>query len=295
MASLLGFVTSCGEQTTAASDDLQPGPDAGDDSPPPDESPGPGEYARSIDFAGLTRAYDVLVPEVYADSVEMPLVVDLHAVSNTKEIQASLSGFGRVAREQGFIAVWPQGIHNSWNAYDCCGEAEAQDVDDVGFIVAVVEEVAATWNVDRKRIYVTGYGNGGSMAHRLACEKADLFAAAAPVAFGYDVAQQDCAPFRPLSVILFCGADDTEACGHGTAGDSFETWAGLNSCTGAPVDAAADCQTYTDCEQGVTTTLCSPEATHFDIYQQTDIAGATWGVFTVSPMPRFAVTSFNGG
>ena len=56
-----------------------------------------------------------------------------------------------------------------------------KDVDDVGFIEAVVAEIGTGLELDRQRIFATGMSNGGIMAYRLACES-DLFAAIAPVA-----------------------------------------------------------------------------------------------------------------
>jgi len=282
---------SCADPSFTLPDELGAGADAGSSSF--DEDPGPGEYRRSITVGDLEREFAVLVPSRYDPDAAAPLVVDLHSLSITNETQASLSGFRWVAHEQGFIVVWPQGIHNSWNGYDCCGEAHAQGVDDVGFIVAAIEDVAATWNVDRKRVYATGYDAGGALAHRLACERADVIAAAAPVAYGYDVTVQGCAPVRPLSIIQFCGVADSVSCDRGRAEASFEAWAALNSCVGPAVEEG-DCRIYEDCQDGVTTTLCAPDANHLDIYQRIDVAGAAWRVFAASRLPRFAVLPRTG-
>merc|ERR1719461_1153480 len=40
-------------------------------------------------------------------------------------------------------------------------------VDDVGFIDTLLDELEATYCIDRSRIYVTGYSNGGMMTQRL--------------------------------------------------------------------------------------------------------------------------------
>lgn len=275
----------CGDSYRTAGDDLGPRPDAGSSA---EEEAGPGDFDRTISIDGLERAYSVFVPRDYDPEAPLPLVVDLHQLATNKEIQASLSGFRNLAMEQGFIAVWPQGVRDSWNGYVCCGDALLQGIDDVGFVVAVVEDIAASWSVDRHRVYVTGYGNGGALAHRLACERADVFAAAAPVAYASEVAEQGCAPFRPVSVLQICGAEDSASCGRGRAERSFEAWAALNSCEAA-LTHQGDCSIYETCADGVTTALCSPEAAQLDIYQRVDVASVAWDFFSGVRMPRFAM------
>ncbi len=85
-----------------------------------------------------------------------------------------------MAAAQGIAVAYPDGIGGSWNAGGCCGQAEADDLDDVGFILALVDELVASYSIDPDRVYLTGFSNGGLLAYRLACES-DRFAAIAPV------------------------------------------------------------------------------------------------------------------
>ena len=70
----------------------------------------------------------------------------------------------------------------TWNADNCCGYAHRQNVDDVGFISALIEELVADYQVDPSRVSVTGFSNGAMMTFRLACELSGKIAAAAPYA-----------------------------------------------------------------------------------------------------------------
>ena len=54
-------------------------------------------------------------------------------------------------------------------------------VDDIGLTRAIIAEADSRLCLDGKRIFVTGFSNGGFMSHRIACELADLVAAIAPV------------------------------------------------------------------------------------------------------------------
>jgi len=68
----------------------------------------------------------------------------------------------------------------TWKAGNCCGTA--LNVDDVGFIKAVIERVSARYNVHPDSVYVTGIYNGGMMAHRIGCGLTAIIAAIGPVA-----------------------------------------------------------------------------------------------------------------
>ena len=68
-------------------------------------------------------------------------------------------------------------------------------------------QVSATACIDPKRVYAVGFSMGGGMAHYLACQAADVFAAVAPSSF--DLLQEnvgDCHPARPITVISFRGS-----------------------------------------------------------------------------------------
>jgi len=96
----------------------------------------------------------------------------------------------KLADRETFVAVYPNGTGRfgnrllTWNAGACCAYAMSNNVDDVGFVRALVTKLTESIPIDRRRIYATGLSNGAMMSHRLAAEAADLIAAIAPVAGG---------------------------------------------------------------------------------------------------------------
>lgn len=109
------------------------------------------------------------------------------------------------AERYGFVVVYPDGIGYAWNAGDCCGQPQKRNLDDVGFLTALVERLERDENVDPRRIYVTGMSNGAMMAYRMACEAPLAIAAIGPVAGTQSVA---CAHPRPTSLLAIHGLDD---------------------------------------------------------------------------------------
>jgi polyhydroxybutyrate depolymerase len=150
---------------------------------------GGGTYEAKVDtlFQGSQRTYRVHLPPSYDSRRPLPLVIVLHgALGNARSIERS-SRFSDLADEKNFIALYPNGIGffgglGLWNAGHCCSKAAEENVDDVGFLTTVIEDACARLAVDRRRIYMAGFSNGGMMVYRFAAERGDLLAAAAPLA-----------------------------------------------------------------------------------------------------------------
>ncbi len=176
-----------------------------------------GDEVHTLDFDGLKRSYALHMP-AKSPAGELPLVVVLHGGGGSGAGAARMTGFDALADEAGFMVVYPDGTDRpllhamgkpgllTWNAGSCCGYAQYKNMDDVGFIRAVVADVQKQHAVDAKRIYATGMSNGGMLSYRLACEASDLFAAIGPVAGIIEI--PDCKPVHPVAVIDFQGTDD---------------------------------------------------------------------------------------
>ena len=174
---------------------------------------GPGDYRFSFAHDGITREYLVHVPKTYRGS-PAPMLVALHGGGGNADFQADDSKYGLISKSEqaGFVAVFPSGysrFHSgalaTWNAGMCCGAAQKNNVDDVGFIREVIRRVERQASIDPKRIFATGMSNGAMMSWRLACEAPEI-RAIAPVE-GTDNTRS-CKPTRPVAVIQFHAADD---------------------------------------------------------------------------------------
>ena len=166
------------------------------------------------------RAYIVHVPPG-AGAKPLPVVVNLHGGGGNAENQQRYSGMDRVADREHFIVVYPEGTGRLrrmlvWNAGTCCG---ASGADDVGFIRAVIDDVAKRIPIDRKRIFATGMSNGAMMSYRLAAEAPDLVSAIAPVAGSMVLVRFH--PTKPVSIMHIHSVDDPRALYDGGLGPPF--------------------------------------------------------------------------
>jgi polyhydroxybutyrate depolymerase len=164
-----------------------------------------------IQWGGRQRSYRLHLPPG-ADGRPLPLVVVLHGGGGDMTAAARQTRFDAEADRAGFIVVYPNGSGLLpdrllvWNAGTCCGYAVKHDVDDVGFIRALVGELKARHAIDATRIYATGFSNGGMMSYRLACEVSELFAAIAPVAATQTL--HGSMPSHPVSILHIHGSAD---------------------------------------------------------------------------------------
>jgi polyhydroxybutyrate depolymerase len=217
-----------------------------------------GETTRKLRYNGLERSYILYMPASVNRNQPIALVFVFHGGTGNAQSAIRMSGFNEVADQNGFIAVYPNGTGRlskdkllTWNGGTCCAYAQEKNVDDVGFVRAIVADLQLLANIDTKRIYATGLSNGGILTQRLACEAADLFAAIAPVAGTLNFPQ--CNPSQTISVIEFHGTDDQHLPYNGGLGSkslvnvdftsvqySIEFWTSFNKCNSQPQTSSFD-------------------------------------------------------
>ncbi len=251
--------------------------------------------ARSLEIGGRTRSYNVFLPPGYATVAKVPLVVDLHALTSKGEGQRAVSGFFALHADprDGFAIAYPEGLGNSWNAGTCCGQASADKVDDVAFLVEMVHRILAEWpKIDPGCVYVTGLSNGSAMTQRLGVEASDTFVAGA----GYAMRLLVSAPVKrqPFAYMDFAAYQDSMVPYRGSdfvpsAAANAATWAALQGCKATPRTEALSppgtaeqpnqCVYYEGCAGGVVVASCSLSSGHFvyDNWDEINVARLGWG------------------
>lgn len=159
-----------------------------------------------IELGGLQRDYAFYIPARLPANA--PLLFVLHGSLQTIEDMRTFTGyqFERLAEQNGFIVVYPQGFENNWN--DCRRSADyparAQNIDDQGLIAALIQRFAAQHGADPRRAFLAGYSNGGHLGLRIALEHPQLLAGVAAVAANLPTdANLDCQPSGQAVPVLF--------------------------------------------------------------------------------------------
>ncbi len=169
---------------------------------------GAGSHDENVTSGGLARVAHLHVPSSYDPTTGTMLVLAFHGFFETgleQEVQARIDSSSDA---HGYIVAYPEGIANSWNAGDCCGDSWTNSVDDVQFTRDLLGAIAADYCIDPKRIFAAGFSNGGFFSHRLGCEMSDVFGAIAPVAGVLGIDPSTCKPKRAIPVLDFHGTGD---------------------------------------------------------------------------------------
>jgi polyhydroxybutyrate depolymerase len=166
---------------------------------------------ETLAFGGMNRSYIVHTPAGYDGKTLLPVVFVFHGGGIGSAAQAERSyGFTDLADHMKFMAVFPDGIDHHWNDLrDASRLGAAGQVDDIGFVAALIDQLATEYRIDRNRVYATGISNGGIFAYTLAARLADRIAAIAPVAGNLaEPLASSFGPSQPISVIAFNGTAD---------------------------------------------------------------------------------------
>jgi polyhydroxybutyrate depolymerase len=232
---------------------------------------------QTLPHGGLERRYAVHLPPTYDGSTAAPLILNLHGFGSTIERQDAITDLPSRAGARGYVVVTPQGAPLSvpvdspeaeqaagfegfsfWNFFGSSGidfgaagpppgfegvASSALGADDVGFLAALIDHLAAELCVDQRRIYATGMSNGAGMATTLGCEIGGRLAAIAAVS-GVNLTGA-CPGHDAVAVLAFHGdADDVVAYTGGTlmgvqlgnpsVPARMAAWAARNGCDPEP-------------------------------------------------------------
>ena len=261
-----------------------------------------------IEYDELERCWLTLLPSDYTDNESYPLVVDMHGYTGTNYNMYNYSDWDRISEEHGVIIAYPQGHENSWNAGWCCGVAHDIGIDDVGFILQMIEQISANYSINDSKIYASGHSNGCAMTQKLANEASHVFAAGGCMAL---YLLEDADPsFSPTPIIEVHGIldvvipysnshsssiiFDNSLVGDEGAMKNIATWAEMNGCSGILPEMIEEYQDYsiqgyTDCDENVEVQLVTLHLADHNPYPSANPTGIQTTQMVWDFMDRFTL------
>lgn len=128
-----------------------------------------------------------------------PLVIFMHGAQGNADAAANDVKWDVIAEREKIVVAYPQSNGSFW---DLGGYA------DINFILAIIDTMAKKYNINRNRVYATGWSMGGMLSYYLACKVPDKIAAIGPSS-GYPMyGESDCKIDRPMPVYHIHGVYD---------------------------------------------------------------------------------------
>lgn len=180
------------------------------------------------------RTFIVYTPASYKTQKNLPLLIVLHGgFGNAAQIKNYI-GLDPLADKHNFIVAYLDGTQvarklsdkfKGWNAGDCCGQPQTNDIDDVGFIGHVIDVMNEKYGIDKSNVYGTGHSNGAMMTQRVICET-NLYKDAITLSGTLQMNLKTCPHAKGSRIMNIHGAQDANlpvAGGHTTAGINKKT------------------------------------------------------------------------
>ncbi|HNR31126.1 MAG TPA: PHB depolymerase family esterase [Candidatus Hydrogenedentes bacterium] len=208
-------------------------------------------FAESFEYGGLMRRYEMYAPPASDPAAPAPVLIALHGKEQSIDDLRRVTRFNALADAHGFVVVYPEAYDNNWNDGRAVPGVAAYDlnVDDVGFVWAVLERIALTRSLYSARAYLVGFSNGAMMCQRIAFEQPQRYAAMAGVAGAIPANVTDAlTPAVPIPVCMINGTEDSLLPWEGglltpqdpqgvvlSVPDSVGYWITFNQCPAEPV------------------------------------------------------------
>lgn len=125
------------------------------------------------------------------------LVISLHGMNQDPEFQQKQTQWNALADTEGFIVTYPLGNNRMW---------DTGGMGDVKFVEAIMKDMELKHNVDKNRIYLSGFSMGSWLGYHCLETLGDKIAAFGPVS-GVDIGKQPKAN-RKVSIMHIHGTGD---------------------------------------------------------------------------------------
>jgi len=177
--------------------------------------------AETLIVDNTTRDYIVYAPKNLGS--QRPLLISCHGMNQDAGYQKGMLQIEAIADTAKFVTVFPNGINRGW---DISGDR------DLRFVQAIIDEMAAKYDIDRNRVYLSGFSMGGMFTYHAMNRMADKIAAFAPIS-GYPMGGGVYTSSRPVPIIHTHGTTD-DVVGFGGVSGVLAGWVKRNGCPTTP-------------------------------------------------------------
>ncbi len=176
-ALLLAFGSPACVDEDSSSDDSDAGADSSSDTDtdsdtdtgPPDEIGPAGKFDESILVDGMSRKYQIHIPEsaiAAMDEGPVGLLIALHGAGDTADNFIAAVGLPTTAASNGFVVIAPDGYNKAWFVESSEGWPGTDGYDislqnDMEFMLQMIAVTSESYYIDAGAIFLAGHSRGG--------------------------------------------------------------------------------------------------------------------------------------
>ncbi|MCK9154869.1 MAG: carbohydrate-binding protein [Paludibacteraceae bacterium] len=150
-----------------------------------------------INVKGEQRTILIYAPDCLTDN--RPLVISMHGMNQDIDYQKGQAQWELIADTANFVVVYPQSKGTTW---DISGDQ------DINFVLTIIDEMSTRYNIDKNRVYLSGFSMGGMFTYHAMNKIADKIAAFAPIS-GYILQNPSFTSSRPCPLVHTHGTSDS--------------------------------------------------------------------------------------
>ena len=177
---------------------------------------------KTITSEGQKREYLQYAPSGLGS--KRPLIISCHGMNQSAQYQwDALKDAKTLADKEKFVIVLPEGINSGW---DISGDR------DINLIKDLIAQMKKDFDIDEKRVYLSGFSMGGMLTYHAMNKIPDVIAAFAPIS-GYPMWGFTYTGKRAIPVIHHHGTGD-DVCVYSNVQRNIDELVKKNKCSSTP-------------------------------------------------------------
>ena len=137
---------------------------------------------HALESAGFARSYQVHTPKNYDPNIRYPVIVNFDGIGGNG---GNIEGYSGV-NELPVIAVYPDALPGKTGFTAWQGAPYSVEGDrDIAFVRDILNQLPATYCIDKTKVFAIGMSNGGGFAAIVGCRMGDAVRAVAGVSGAY--------------------------------------------------------------------------------------------------------------
>ena len=177
---------------------------------------------KTITSEGQKREYLQYAPSGLGS--KRPLIISCHGMNQSAKYQwDALKDAKTLADKEKFVIVLPEGINKGW---DISGDR------DINLIKDLIAQMKKDFDIDEKRVYLSGFSMGGMLTYHAMNKIPDVIAAFAPIS-GYPMWGFTYTGKRAIPVIHHHGTGD-DVCVYSNVQRNIDELVKKNKCSSTP-------------------------------------------------------------